>query len=315
MAEQANKDYDLIILGGGVAGMTAGIYGGRAQLKTLILEQSQTGGQATLTNEIANYPGFMQITGFELAERMREQAQSFGAEIKMTSVKSVKLQGEYKEIETDDGFLRARTLVIATGAKPRNLGFEGEQEFRGKGVGYCATCDGFFYRGKEVFVIGGGFSAAEEALYLTRFARKVTIVVRKDKFRCAQSLIDKVMAEPKIEVWFNTELKRVYGDKKLQGAEFCNNSTGECWEYKVSEDDGKFGIFVFVGYQPVTELYQGQLELTDDGYIITDADMHTSVPGVFAAGDIRAKSLRQLVTAAADGAIAATQAEQYLTEH
>ena len=184
-----------------------------------------------------------------------------------------------------------------------------------KGVGYCATCDGFFFRGKDIFVIGGGYSAAEEALYLTRFGKKVTIVVRKDRFRCAKSLVDQVLEHPKIEVKFCTELIKVYGEQKMSGAVFKNNQTGEVTEYQVSKEDGIFGVFVFVGYEPDTALFQGQIEMDENGYILAKETTKTNLPGVFAAGDLRTKLLRQLVTAAADGAVAATQAEKYISEN
>lgn len=306
--------YDLIILGGGCAGLTAGLYAGRAKLKTMIIERHQIGGQATTTDKISNYPGFSDITGPELMENILAQVKEFGCEIQMANIIKVNLNTPIKEIQTDRGIYQSRTVILATGADPKKLGFEGEEEFRGKGVGYCATCDGFFFRGKEIFVIGGGYSAAEEALYLTRFGKKVTIIVRKNQFRCAKSLVDQVLSHPKIEVKFCTELIKVYGDFKLRGAIFKNNQTDEKWEYQASEEDGTFGIFVFVGYHPSTELFQGQIQMDEQGYIIADETTETNLSGVFAAGDLRTKILRQLVTASADGAVAATQAEKYLSE-
>lgn len=304
--------YDLIILGSGCAGLTAGIYAGRAQLRTLILENSSLGGQAATTNDIGNYPGVPDASGPELMQRMLEQARSFDAEFQTCTVHSVQLAGERKRVETSAGTFESYALVIATGATPRKLGFEGEEEFRGRGVGYCATCDGFFFQGKDIFVIGGGNSAAEEALYLTRFGRKVTILVRKDAFRCEKTIAQKVLNHPKIEVKFNTELVRAYGGETLKGAELKNNKTGEITTYTVPEEDGMFGIFVFVGYQPASALFQGQVELDENGYIRTNENMETSLPGVYAAGDIRPKELRQLVTATADGAIAAARAGAYI---
>ena len=304
--------YDLIILGSGCAGLTAGIYGGRAQLRTLILENGALGGQAATTNEIGNYPGVPNASGPELMQRMLEQARSFGAEFQSCTVHSVQLAGERKRVETSAGVFEAYAVILATGATPRKLGFEGESEFRGRGVGYCATCDGFFFQDRDIFVIGGGNSAAEEALYLTRFAKKVTVLVRKDAFRCEKTVAQKVLSHPKIEVKFNTELIRAYGDETLKGAEMRNNRTGEITTYTVPEEDGMFGIFVFVGYQPASELFQGQVELDEDGYIQTNDRLETNLPGVYAAGDVRPKELRQLVTATADGAIAATQAGTYV---
>lgn len=304
--------YDLIILGSGCAGLTAGIYAGRAQLHTLILESGTLGGQAATTNEIGNYPGVPDASGPELMARMLEQAKSFGAEFRACAVHSVQLAGPKKRVETSAGTFEAYAVILATGATPRKLGFEGEDEFRGRGVGYCATCDGFFFQGKDIFVVGGGNSAAEEALYLTRFGKKVTMLVRKDAFRCEKTTAQKVLDHPKIEVKFNTELIRAYGDETLKGAELKNNRTGEITTYTVPEGDGMFGIFVFVGYQPASGLFQGQVELDDAGYIITNDRMETSLPGVYAAGDIRPKELRQLVTAVSDGAIAAAQAGTYI---
>lgn len=304
--------YDLIILGSGCAGLTAGIYAGRAQLRTLILENSTLGGQAATTNDIGNYPGVPDASGPELMQRMLEQARSFGAEFRTCTVQSVQLAGERKQVETSAGTFTAYAVILATGATPRKLGFEGEEEFRGRGVGYCATCDGFFFQDKDIFVIGGGNSAAEEALYLTRFGKKVTVLVRKDAFRCEKAIAQQVLSHPKIEVKFNTELVRAYGDETLKGAELKNNKTGETTTYTVPEGDGMFGIFVFVGYQPASELFAGQVELDGAGYIQTNERLETNLPGVYAAGDVRPKELRQLVTATADGAIAATQAGAYV---
>ncbi len=306
--------YDLIILGGGCAGLTAGIYAGRAKLKTIIIEKLQPGGQAATTDDIENYPGFNKITGPELTKKMLEQAKSFGSEFVMEDVKFVSLQNEVKEVVTSSGTYKSRTVIIATGASPKKLGFDGEVEFRGRGVGYCATCDGFFFEGKDIFVIGGGFSAAEEALYLTRFGKKVIILVRKDKFKCAQSIVDKVMTNPKIEVRFNTEMVRAYGKELLEGAELKNNKTGEIYEYKVPEEDGTFGIFVFIGHSPASEMFKAQVDTDNEGYIITNDKMETNIKGVYAAGDIRPKTLRQIVTATSDGATAATNAEKYVEE-
>ncbi len=304
--------YDLIILGGGCAGLTSGIYAGRAMLDTLILENSTVGGQAAITSEIANYPGTPNISGPELMSKMLEQAKSFNVKLETCQVKSAQLADELKTIYTSCGIFRSHAVIIATGATPKKLGFEGEEEFTGRGVGYCATCDGFFFRDKDIFVIGGGNSAAEEALFLTRFGKKITILVRKGEFRCAPYLVDRVMSHPKIEVRFHTELVRAFGDSALKGAVLKNNQTGETYTYEVSQEDGNFGIFVFVGYEPTSEMFKDQLELDDAGYILTNENMETKLAGVFAAGDVRPKSLHQLVTATADGAIAASFAEKYV---
>ena len=206
----------------------------------------------------------------------------------------------------------ARAVILATGASPRKAGFDGEEEFRGRGVGYCAACDAAFFRGKDIFVIGGGNSAAEEALYLARFGKKVTMLVRKDALRCEKVLEEKVRRHPGIKVQFHTELLRAWGDGVLKGAELKDNRSGETTKYTVPEQDGTFGIFVFVGYQPASDLFQGQVELDEAGYIRTNENMETNLPGVYAAGDVRHKELRQLVTAASDGAIAATRAGDYI---
>lgn len=306
--------YDFIILGGGCAGLTAGIYAGRAKMKTLLIEKQTAGGQAATTDEIENYPGFDKITGPELSERMLKQAKSFGMEYLISDVTGVNLSGTIKEIIASSEKYCCKTVLLATGGIPKQVGFEGEEAFRGRGVSYCATCDGFFFNGKDVFVIGGGYSAAEEALYLTRFAKKVTILIRKGQFRCARSLAERVINHPNIEVMFHTELIKVYGDKLLKGAVLRNNQTGEETEYRTSEEGETFGVFVFAGYKPVSNLFQGQVAIDQEGYIITNNNMETNLPGVFAAGDIRRKELRQIVTAVSDGAIAATRAEQYLNE-
>ncbi len=311
---KADTNYDLLILGAGCAGLTAGIYAGRAKLKTLIIEKQQVGGQAVTTDEIANYPGFESITGPELVERMLAQAKGFGCQVLYSDITKVSLEQDIKTVEADGEIYKAYCVIAATGANPKELGCEGEKEFRGRGVSYCATCDGFFFNGKDIFVIGGGYSAAEEALYLTRFGKKVTILVRKDKFKCAQSLVDRVMEHPKIEVKFHTELIKVYGDRLLEGAVFINNQTGQTWEYRVSAEDKTFGVFVFIGYKPTTELFKGILNMTEDGYILTEDSVETGIPGVFAAGDLRPKQLRQLVTATSDGAIAAVSAEKYVAD-
>ncbi|WP_167956829.1 thioredoxin-disulfide reductase [Anaerosporobacter faecicola] len=307
--------YDLIILGAGSAGLSAGIYAGRGLLKTLILENHQVGGQAATTEDIANYPGFETISGPDLMEKMRSQAQVCGAKITCGDVTKVDLTGEIKQVEADGVIYKSYAVIIATGASPKQLGFEGEMEFKGRGVGYCATCDGFFFEGKDIFVIGGGDSSAKESLYLTKFGKKVTMIVRKDVLRCAQLTAQKVMNHPKIEVKFNTEIQRVYGEQLMEGAVFYNNKTKETWEYKVSPEDKSFGVFVFVGYNPATEMFAKEIKLDENGYILTDEHFMTNIEGVFAAGDVIQKDLRQIVTATADGARAAVNAEEYIVEY
>lgn len=303
---------DLVIIGAGVAGLSAGIYAGRAKMDTLMLESAFPGGQAALTNEVENYPAIDNISGPELANNMLEQALKFGAELKTTSVTSVELDGDIKTIHTTDGDIEAKTVIIATGAKPKKLGFEGEDKFYGRGISYCATCDGFFFQDCDVFVIGGGNSAVEEALFLTRFARKITMIVRRDKLSCTKSIADEVLENSKIEIKYNTELLSVTGGFKMENAEFVNNKTGEKWSYAPAEGE-KFGVFVFVGYDPESALFAGQVELSEYGYILADERLRTNIHGVFVAGDVRAKELRQIITASADGAAAAVEAEKYLS--
>ena len=303
--------YDVIIIGAGAAGMSAGIYSGRAKMKTLVLEQGSAGGQAKTTNEIVNYPGIRHTTGPELMEQMHLQAEDFGVKFTQAEVLEANLEGEVKVLKTTNGDFEARSVIIATGATPRTLGFPGEAEYRGRGVAYCATCDGEFYTGLEVFVIGAGFAAAEEAIFLTRFARKVTVIAREPEFTCAKTIADKVLAHPKIEVKFNTEIIEATGDELLRRVKFINNQTQETWEH-VAQNDETFGIFIFAGYVPQTKVFNGLVDMDKWGYIITDENMHTSVDGVYAAGDLRPKVLRQVVTAVADGAIASLEAEKYV---
>ncbi|MGM9925715.1 MAG: FAD-dependent oxidoreductase [Bacillus sp. (in: firmicutes)] len=308
------KIFDLIIIGGGPAGLSAGVYAGRAKLKTIIIEKGNPGGQAATTSEIVNYPAIRKTSGPALIEEMKLQNEDFGVEIVKTDVTDVDFSGEVKIVKTINGEYKTRAVIIATGASPRKLGFPGEAEFTGRGVAYCSTCDGEFFEGLEVFVIGAGFAAAEEAIFLTRFATKVTIIAREPEFTCPPTIADKVFANDKIEVKFNTEMLGVYGDGMIQRARFINNVTKEEWEYEAKEEDGTFGVFVFVGYQPKTDIFKGHVEMDRFGYILTDDNMRTNVNGVYAAGDLRPKSLRQIVTAVADGAIAATDAQKYVAE-
>lgn len=308
------KIYDLLIIGGGPAGLSAGIYGGRAKLRTLIIEKEEIGGQVNNTYEIANYPGARNSNSPKLIDEMTNQAKDFNAKFISAEVLSVNLEGDEKILKTDKGDIKGRAVIVASGAKPRKLGFKGEDEFTGRGIAYCATCDGELFEGLEVFVIGAGYSAAEEALFLTKYASKVTVIVRKSEFSCAQTIADKVLNHPKIEVKFNTELLEVSGNEMINHAKFYNNITKEEFEYSVKEGDNTFGVFVFVGYMPQSDLFKDVLELDDYGYIKTKGNMETAIDGVFVAGDIRPKQLRQIVTAVSDGAIAATTAEKYVTE-
>ena len=308
-----DKIYDLLIIGSGSAGLSAGIYAGRAKLNTLIIEKEQVGGQAMTTNELVNYPGIRHTTGPKLMEDMRLHALDFGVEIVSGEIERVDFSEDVKLLYTNQGVYKGRAVIIATGATPRKLGFPGEEEFTGRGVAYCSTCDGEFFEGLDVFVIGAGFAAAEEAIFLTRFAKKVTVIAREPEFTCAKTIADSVLSHPKIEVKFNTEIVEARGKEMLTSATFINNITKETFEYHASEEDQTFGIFIFVGYSPATALFKEHVELDEDGYIPTNENMETNIPGVYAAGDLRPKSLRQIVTAVADGAIAATDAEKYVS--
>jgi thioredoxin reductase (NADPH) len=303
--------YDLIVIGSGSAGMTAGIYAGRAKLKTLVLDRDRAGGQIKITSEVENYPGILRVSGEELSQTMRKQAENFGVKFLQAVVESVDFSQDIKKVRTVEGEYEALAVVIATGSVPRKLGFAGEEEFRGHGIGYCATCDGEFFTGMDVFVIGAGFAAAEEAIFLTRYAKQVTVVARGAEFSCAQTIAERVLAHPKIEVKFQTELLEVGGDAVPRYAVFADKRTGKTWRY---DTDQTFGVFVFVGYVPQSAEYAHQIRLDDRGYILTDENMRTNVDGVFAAGDIRPKELRQLVTAVSDGALAATCAEKYVAQ-
>lgn len=308
------KIYDLLVIGAGPAGLSTGIYAGRAKLNTLIIEKAEFGGQVNKTYDISNYPGARNSNGPKLMEEMRNQAEDFGVNFMSAEVLEVSLEGDVKTLKTDRGEIKGRSVVIATGASPRKLGFKGEEEFTGRGVAYCSTCDGQFFEGLEVFVIGAGFAAAEEAMFLTKFATKVTVIAREPEFTCAKSIADKVLAHPKVEVKFNTEILEANGTEMINYAKFINNKTGETFEYNAKKEDGSFGIFVFVGYAPQSQLFKGILELDKFGYIVTNENMETNIQGVYVAGDLRPKALRQIVTAVSDGAIAATYAERYVIE-
>jgi len=309
--------YDVIILGAGPAGLSAAIYAGRSRLSTLLIERSADGGQIVTTDEIENYPGAMLEgeSGKTLTDRMTEQAKRFGAERVYSTVTAVNLSGEVKTVTCSGGTeYNAKTVIIATGARPRPIGCENEENFVGRGISFCATCDANFFEDMEVFVAGGGDSAVEEAIYLTKFARKVTIIHRRDELRAVKSIQEKAFKNDKISFLWDSVIDSVDGDGVLGNMKVRNVKTGEITEIEADEDDGLFGLFGFLGFLPNSSLFEGQLPL-EDGYIRTDDDMKTGIPGVFAAGDIRIKSLRQVVTAAADGAIAAMQAERYLSGH
>ncbi|MGF6376102.1 thioredoxin reductase (NADPH) [Clostridiales Family XIII bacterium PM5-7] len=308
------KIYDVIIIGAGPAGLAAGLYAGRARLDTLIIEQQKYGGQIVTTDEIENYPGGVdEETGPSLIDRMVEQTNKFGAEKVFDTITDVELEGDVKVLKGLHDEYRAKTVIIAGGATPVPIGCPGERELTGKGVSYCATCDAAFFEDFEVYVVGGGDSAVEEALYLTKFARKVTIIHRRDELRAAKSIQEKAFANEKVDFMWDSVVEEVKGDGLVESMVIKNTKTGELTEVTADEEDGTFGIFVFIGFKPHSDLFTGKLEM-EKGYIVTDPDMKTSVPGVFAAGDIRVKSLRQVITAAADGAIAAVQAGKYIEE-
>ena len=311
----SNTLYDVIIIGGGPAGLSAGIYAGRGLLKTLVIEKGKHGGQAAITNEIDNYPGaILDETGPSLIEKMYKQAERFNVEFVSDNISDVKLDEDVKTLVGDKGSYTAKTVVIATGAFPRLLGCKGEKELTGKGVSYCATCDAAFFEELEVYVVGGGDSAVQEAMFIARFARKVTIIQNLPELTAAKSLQKKVLEDPKFSFVYNSVVEELRGDEGLLDTIVVKNEqTGELTEFKADEEDGTFGLFVFIGLIPQTEIFNDQVEM-DRGYIPTDENMRTNVKGVYAVGDCRIKPLRQVVTAAADGAIAAMDIEKLLTE-
>ena len=302
--------YDVVVIGGGPAGLTAAIYLARAKYRVVVVEKEKFGGQITITHEVVNYPGVERTSGAELTETMRKQAESFGAEFMLAGVESLDMSGDVKIVRTDRGELKCFGVLLATGAHPRMVGFTGEEEFRGRGVAYCATCDGEFFTGKEVFVVGGGFAAAEEAVFLTKYASHVTILIRRDDFSCAKSAADAARNHEKITVLTNTEVVDVTGDSTLRAIRYRNKLTGEVTERRAPEGDN-IGVFVFAGYAPATDLIRDLADVTPDGYVVTDRSMKTSVDGLYAAGDVCVKALRQVVTAVGDGALAATELEKY----
>lgn len=311
-----SKLYDVIIIGGGPAGLSAGIYAGRARLSTLIIEKGVDGGQIATTDEIENYPG--QIvegeTGRSLIARMSEQCQRFGVERVSDHITDVFLDGNIKEVMSQRGLYYAKTVIFAMGAHARPIGCEKEEAFVGCGISYCATCDANFFTGLEVFVVGGGDAAVEEAIYLTKFARKVTIIHRRDTLRAAKSIQEKVFQNEKIHFLWDTVVEEVGGAGILSELTVRNVKTGEVSQIKADEKDELFGLFGFVGMIPNTTFLDDKKLKMEDGYIWTDENMRTNIPGVFAAGDVRVKRLRQVITAAADGAIAGVEAERYLAE-
>ena len=304
-----NKNYDVIVIGGGPAGYTAALYTSRAGLSTLVIEKLYAGGQMTQTTQIDNYPGFHeQIDGFTLGMNMQLGAQRFGVETVNEEVLSVQLEGSEKAIQTSEGVYTAKAVIIATGAGHKHLGIPKEEELTGRGVAYCASCDGMFYKGKTVAVVGGGNSAAADAMVLSRIAKKVYLIHRRDQLRATKVYHDPLMNAENIEFFWNSTVEEFLHGEKLTGVRLRNSVTGA--ETELALD----GLFVSIGRSPNTELFQQQLELDGDGYIMADESTRTNIPGIFAVGDVRTKAVRQIVTAAADGAVAAHYAEEYLLE-
>lgn len=307
--EQTANFYDVVVIGGGPAGLTAALYLARARYRVVVVEKDHFGGQITITSEVVNYPGVGRTSGTELTETMRKQAEGFGAEFLLAEVTGLELSGDIKTVRTGRGDLRCFGVLLATGAHPRMVGFQGEEQFRGRGVAYCATCDGEFFTDKDVFVVGGGFAAAEESVFLTKYARHVTILIRGDGFTCAQATADAARNHEKITVLTNTVVEEVSGDTALRFIRYRNTRTGQVTKHHAADGE-TFGVFVFAGYEPATELVQGLADLNEQGYILTDRSQKTTADGLYAAGDVCVKPLRQVVTAVGDGALAATELER-----
>ncbi len=301
--------YDAVIVGGGPAGLSAAIYLARAKCKVLVVEKEKVGGQITITADVVNYPGLGKISGADLAAQMAEQARGFGAEFLSAEVLGLRLDQDVKELETTAGQIKALSVILATGANPRKVGFAGEKQFQGRGVAYCATCDAEFFTGMDIFVVGGGMAAVEESMFLSRYGRSVTILVRRDRFRAPQTAVDALAKYPNISVRFNTVVDGVGGGTMLSYADLRNTATGETERF-TPRDGETFGVFVFAGYVPNTNLFRDLVALNEQGYVITDDKQETNVKGVFAAGDVCIKELRQVVTAVSDGAVSAVAAER-----
>lgn len=310
MAEEKNL-YDAVIIGGGPAGLTAALYLARARYRVVVVEKERFGGQITITTEVVNYPGVGTTSGAALAETMRQQAESFGAEFLLAEATGIETDGDFKVVHTSRGDLRCFGVLLAVGASPRKVGFKGEDEFRGHGVAYCATCDGEFFTGKDVFVVGGGFAAAEESVFLTKYAREVHILFRKADFSCAPAAADEARKNEKITIHPYTVVEEVVGDSMPRTLRYKNVETGEITEYNAPEGD-TFGVFVLAGYAPATGWLADVVELTDGGNIVTDGHQRTTTEGIYAAGDVCVKNLRQVVTATGEAAAAATEMERHL---
>jgi thioredoxin reductase (NADPH) len=306
-----NKLYDVIVIGGGPSGLAAALYLSRAKYRVLVLEKEQFGGQITITHEVVNYPGIGKASGKEITETMKAQGEIFGAEFLLAEATELDVNEDVKTVKTDKGDFYCLGILIATGAHPRAIGFKGEAEHKGRGVAYCATCDGEFFTGKEIFVVGGGYAAAEESVFLTKFARHVTILMRSDDFTCAAAVAEPAKNHKNITVLTNTVVEEVSGEGGLNYIRYKNTKSGKITEYRADKGDF-FGVFVLAGYMPDTKIVKNLVKLNEQGYIVTDSEQRTSVDGVYAAGDVCIKPLRQVVTATADGALAATELEKYV---
>lgn len=303
--------YDAVIVGGGPAGLTAALYLARARYRVLVIEHDQFGGQITITDTVVNYPGVFSVSGKKLTETMRAQAESFGAEFLFAEVVGLDMSSDVKLVHTSKGDRACLAVLLATGANPRKVGFAGEEEFQGHGVAYCATCDGEFFTGKDVFVVGGGFAAADESVFLTKYARHVTVLIHGDDFTCAEATADTAKENEEISVVYNVEVDAVSGDTALRRLEYHDINTGEKTVYEADPDD-TFGVFVFVGYVPATQLVKDIADIDSHGYLVTDEHQQTTLPGLFGAGDVCEKPLRQVATAVGQAATTATEMERYL---
>lgn len=300
------KIYDVVIIGAGPAGMTAAVYTARSNLSTVMIERGVPGGQMANTEEVENYPGYESILGPDLANKMLDHAKKFGTEYAYGDIKEVIDGHPYKTVNAGNKTYKAKAVIVATGSKPRLLGAPGEKEFAGRGVSYCAVCDGAFFNGRELVVIGGGDSAVEEAIYLTKFAKKVTIIHRRDQLRAQKILQDRAFKNEKVHFIWNSSIEEIYGDTRVQGVRIKNKETGEVTDFPTN------GAFIYVGNEPLTSAVQNLGITNEAGYILTNENMETKIPGIFAAGDVREKNLRQIVTATGDGSIAAMAAQHYL---
>lgn len=301
---------DIIIIGGGIAGLTAGMYAQRGGMDTLLFEKMFVGGQAATTYSIENYPGFVDpISGPDFAMKLESHARKFGLEILYDEVKDIQVDGKIKKVITDNKEYQTKTIILAMGASPKMLGLEKEEQFRGRGVSYCATCDGAFYKDKVTAVVGGGDTATEDAMFLAQYASKVYLIHRRDQLRASKILQDRVMAHPRIEILWDTVVESIMGEEQVEGIKVRNLKTDSLSQLELD------GFFIAIGIQPNSDLIAGKVDMTDDGFVLTDENMATNVPGVFAVGDLRYKPVWQLVTAASDGAIGTLSAQRYIMEN